>query len=249
MRSCKNLFPVLGIVVVMSLMTTQRLEADTRTWKDATGDFSLEAEFVSASDGKVKLEKADGSTIEVAISKLSSGDQAYIESLAEHGASDSAESVPLNKLTGKPKELANDDGKAAGKKSFPRGIAAAFKASAEGQYLTGVKVHASRYGSVRAPREDFVVTLCDPKFKPVAEFQLPYSKFERSGPKWVTLRVKPTKVPKDFVICLNFNPTRTKGVYVSHDAEGKSLVGLPNKAAGSFTGGDWMVRALVDTLR
>ena len=55
--------------------------------------------------------------------------------------------------------------------------------------------------------------------------------------------------PKDFVLCLNFNPTGTKGVYVSHDAEGKSLVGLPGKPGGSFTGGDWMIRAVTDKLK
>jgi hypothetical protein len=84
------------------------------------------------------------------------------------------------------------------------------------------------------------------EFKPIADFKFPYSKIERSSAKWVTLRVKPTNLPKDFVICLNFNPTSTKGVFISHDADGKSLVGLPNKMAGSFSGGDWMVRAIVD---
>ena len=57
------------------------------------------------------------------------------------------------------------------------------------------------------------------------------------------------KVPREFVICLNFNPTATKGVYVSHDKEGTSLVGLPGNHAGSFTGGDWMLRVEIDTLK
>ena len=116
----------------------------------------------------------------------------------------------------------------------------------EPHYLTAVKIHGSRYGMPRAPQEDFVVTLCDQDFKPLAEFKFPYSKFQRGNPKWVTLRTKPTRLPKAFVLCLHFNPTSTKGVFVSHDAEGKSLVGLPNKKAGAFTGGDWMVRAVVD---
>jgi len=77
----------------------------------------------------------------------------------------------------------------------------------------------------------------------------PYSKFKRGDPGWVSLRVKPTEVPKEFVICLNFNPERTKGVYISHDAEGKSLVGLPGKPAGTFTGGDWLIRPRVDTMK
>ncbi len=58
-----------------------------------------------------------------------------------------------------------------------------------------------------------------------------------------------TEVPKDFVICLDFNPGSTKGVFVSHDKEGKSLVGKPKKKAGAFTGGDWMVRVSLDRLK
>ena len=36
---------------------------------------------------------------------------------------------------------------------------------------------------------------------------------------------------------------------VDVDGEGKSLVGLPNIRAGAFTGGDWMIRAQVDSLK
>ena len=66
------------------------------------------------------------------------------------------------------------------------------------------------------------------------------------GQRYTTVMVK---VPKKFVICVNFNPTRTKGVYVSHDAQGTGLVGLPGKPAGSFTGGDWLIHVTVDRRR
>ena len=36
------------------------------------------------------------------------------------------------------------------------------------------------------------------------------------------------------MICVNFKPTQSKGVFVSHDAKGESLVGLPGKPAGTF---------------
>ena len=91
--------------------------------------------------------------------------------------------------------------------------------------------------------------MCDKDFKLIADFTYPYAKFSRGNPKWVELRVKPTAVPREFVICLNFDPTSTKGVYVSHDEEGKGLVGLPGKQAGSFTGGDWMIRVTADRLK
>jgi hypothetical protein len=49
-----------------------------RTWHDATGSFSVEAEFVSAMAGVAKLRKTDGSTISVPIDKLSDEDQKFI---------------------------------------------------------------------------------------------------------------------------------------------------------------------------
>ena len=42
---------------------------------------------------------------------------------------------------------------------------------------------------------------------------------------------------------------RTKGVLVSHDAKGKSLVGRPGRKAGAFTGGDWLIRVKIDQVK
>ena len=119
-----------------------------------------------------------------------------------------------------------------GKKSIAGGgHAVRFEAPGEGWTLTAVRIHGSRYGYPRPPREDFKVFLCDEKFKPIAEFAFPYSKFERGESKWVTLEVKPTKLPKTFILGVDFDPTQTKGVYVSHDKEGsgRSLVGLARR--------------------
>lgn len=38
---------------------------DFRTWRDLSGKFSIEAKFVSEADGKVTLEKRDGSTVTI----------------------------------------------------------------------------------------------------------------------------------------------------------------------------------------
>ncbi len=147
---------------------------------------------------------------------------------------------------GKGQELAIDDGNPADKKSFPRGIASKFESPQGDWWLTSVRIHGARYGMPQAPREDFHVTLCGPSFKPIRDFTFPYSDFKRSSKsRWVSFRIPPTKVPKEFVICLNFNAERTKGVYVSHDAEGTGLVGLPGKPSGSFSGGDWMIRPML----
>ncbi len=244
----------LGIVtlLVLTVFGHGTLSADDpkpRTWTDATGSFTVEAVFVDLSDGKVRLKKTDGQVITVELEKLSSADQQVARSLSKETKEGGDKPVKVSQLTGKAVELKHDDGKAAGKKSFPRGIASSFESPGDDYYLTSVRIHGSRYGATRAPKEDFSVALCDKDFKLIADFEFPYSKVERGNPGWIELRVKPTKVPREFVICLNFNPTSTKGVFVSHDAEGSSLVGLPGKKAGGFSGGDWMLRANVDRLK
>ncbi|MBN1588347.1 MAG: hypothetical protein JW888_02420, partial [Pirellulales bacterium] len=161
--------------------------------------------------------------------------------------SPSGSSTPVAKKT-VSQELHQDDGRPKGKKSFPRGMAVQFKVPSEGKWvLTSVRIHGSRYGHPTPPREDFHVTLCDVDFEPLTDFAFPYSKFKRSGRQtWVKLKTKPTEVPDEFVICVDFNAEATKGVYVSHDAEGTALVGKPGHRAGSFSGGDWLIRATVE---
>jgi hypothetical protein len=231
------------------IRATVARQSKTRTWTDSTGKFSLRAELVDAAEGIVRLKKADGEIISLPIEKLSDADQDFVRSQTQEPPADAPSTVMISELSGNPEELAQDDGRPAGKKSFPRGHAVAFEAPGDSYYMTSVRIHGGRYGHPQAPKEDFHVTLCDPDFRTIVDFPFAYSKFQRGDPKWVSLRVKPTRVPKKFVICVNFNPTRTKGVYVSHDAEGTALVGLPGKPAGSFTGGDWLIHVTVDRRR
>lgn len=81
----------------------------------------------------------------------------------------------------------------------------------------------------------------------IADFPFPYSKFARGTAQWVALKVTPTRVPPESFICAGFNPTATKGVYLSSDGEasGRSYVGLPGGDSRAFTGGDWLIRAIV----
>ena len=155
-------------------------------------------------------------------------------------------SISKSKLA-EAQELANDDGKPKSFKSFPQGFAVMFKSPEGDWYLTSVRIHGRRYGLPQPPKEDFHVTLCDRDYKPIKDFAFPYSKFKRSAQsEWVTLKVPPTKIPaKKFVICVDFDAEATKGVYVSHDAEGEGLMGLPDKPSGYFSGGDWLIRATI----
>ena len=54
-----------------------------RTWKDASGMFSVTAQFVGLSAGKVELRKADGKIVRLELEKLSADDQEAARALAE----------------------------------------------------------------------------------------------------------------------------------------------------------------------
>jgi hypothetical protein len=158
-----------------------------------------------------------------------------------------AQTVPATQPAGKFKELAADDGKSAGKMSVAGGgHAIALEVPADNVTLTGVRVFGSRYGTTDPPAEDFHLYLLDADGKTLKDFPFPYKTFLRGEPRWVMLKVDPTPLPKKFFICLSFNPERTKGVYVHHDAsaDGDSRVGLPG-ALNDAAKGDWMIRAVI----
>jgi len=223
-------------------------QAVMRTWTDASGAFTVQAKLLGVDDGKVRLEKADGTAATVPLQNLSEADRAYVSRQAGAKAAQAdEESEAASK--GESRELAHDDGTMAGKRSMAgTGHAVRFEVDGDSWYVTSVKLHGSRYGYPQAPREDFHVWICDEKLKRIAELKFPYSTFTRGEPKWVTMRVKPTKVPPKFAVCVGFNPEQTKGVYVSFDAEGtgNSLIGLPGAAPKPFSGGDWLIRAKVE---
>lgn len=52
-----------------------------REWTDATGKYTVEAEFAGVEDGKVLLRKLDGSTVSVPLEMLGKTDQQYVLSL------------------------------------------------------------------------------------------------------------------------------------------------------------------------
>src|SRR5215212_8477284 len=51
-----------------------------REWTSSNGKFKIEAEFVAVKNGKVVLEKPDGTYASVPLDKLSAEDRAFIES-------------------------------------------------------------------------------------------------------------------------------------------------------------------------
>jgi hypothetical protein len=159
-----------------------------------------------------------------------------------------AQSKTADQLKGPARELARDDGVSAGKLSTAgSGHAVRFEAPSKESYLTAVRIYGSRYGEAQPPRENASIWLCDTGFKKIAEFPCPYSRFERGDPEWVTVPVKPTQVPPGFIVCVGFNPTGTKGVYVHYDSgsSGGSFLALPGGKGQPFGKGDWLIRAVV----
>jgi hypothetical protein len=160
-----------------------------------------------------------------------------------------ARTAESRQLRGQPRELAQDDGQPASKRSLGgNGHAVGFEAPGDNWFLTAFRIHGSRYGSEEPPAEDFHVWLCDAEFKVIADFPFPYARFERGAEQWVTFAVKPTQAPARFIIGVSFNPTATKGVYVSYDGQGggHSFAGLPGQPLNVFKDGNWLIRATVD---
>lgn len=73
MRGCSGLL----IVAAACLLTAP--EALAREWTDATGKFRVEAELVAVRNGRVILEKKDGSVISVPLESLSKADQDFLK--------------------------------------------------------------------------------------------------------------------------------------------------------------------------
>lgn len=239
---------LLLLFAVPSLVFAASEESELRTWKDSTGVFSVEASLVDVTDGKVQLKKADGTTLSVPLEKLSESDQAYIKFGLRRRHNETPARGKGRGSAAEARELAHDDGKMAGKRSIAgAGHAVTFEAPDDSWQLTAVRLHGARYGYPQPPREDFHIYVCDANTKVLADHRISYATFKRGEPDWVTMKIPPTIVPAKFTICVGFDPTQTKGVFVSFDAEGtgNSLVGLPEQMQ-PFSNGDWLIRATIE---
>lgn len=58
-------------------------EKSFRTWTDTTGKFSVEAQFKGMAAGKATLRKRDGTTVKLAVEKLSKADREWIQNRAK----------------------------------------------------------------------------------------------------------------------------------------------------------------------
>ncbi len=89
--------------------------AQTRTWTDSTGKFTVQAKFVGLSDGKVTLEREDGTQITLPLEKLSAADQKVVAAMGNGGDSPFQPASPPSKTAPKKKSAAADEEPPVGK--------------------------------------------------------------------------------------------------------------------------------------
>lgn len=84
--------------------------AEPRTWKDASGKFEIEAEFVEFENGKVTLKKTDGKETVIAMTKLSAADQAFVRAELKARKDGSKTTKPGKSTSSKPVATSAADG-------------------------------------------------------------------------------------------------------------------------------------------
>lgn len=118
-RVCLGVSYALVLVGGLSSLTSAHAAPPTktsekeklRTWTDSTGNHTVEAKFVEFKDGKVSLEKEDGTAIAVPVEKLSEADQRFVrirakaEPTAQPSTDSQAKAVP--KTEPQPKNAKN----------------------------------------------------------------------------------------------------------------------------------------------
>jgi len=144
--------------------------------------------------------------------------------------------------------LGYDDNSEDGMRSLAgSGHSVKFSAPGGGR-LERVMLKGARYGYPRS-ESTFRLTVLDGEFETIKQFEFPYMEFmERGEPLyWVEFDTDGLKVPAEFYVLFDFNPTATDGVYVGYDAHssGHSYTALPQSHLERFREGDWMIRALV----
>jgi hypothetical protein len=144
-----------------------------------------------------------------------------------------------------------DDDTADGKQSMAgSGHAVLFRAPEGKRKLLGIEVFGSRYGGFMPPLENFTVFICDEDFTPLHEFNRPYGLFKRGAARWVQVPLDPVTLPERFYVCISFNPTASKGVFVHYDdsvTRSHSRTALPfSHMMDVKEKYDWMMRVRLD---
>lgn len=151
---------------------------------------------------------------------------------------------------GVPRTIGFADDTPEGKRSIGgAAVIVEFEMPAGCSRVNGIMLYGSRYGYPQAPDEDFKVTIAKKDGSGAKDEMVPYATIERGNDKWYTITFeKPVKIKGAFLIAVDFNAQPTKGVYVSYDSSAgnkHSYTGSPGSKDLSDTGGEWMIKAMV----
>lgn len=143
------------------------------------------------------------------------------------------------------KELFHDDGLESNNSYYRiNGHAVKFETPKPGYSLTAVRVNGLRMpGDPKPTEKNFHIFVCDKDSKVIADFPFPHARFKLQKLGWVTLKVKPTKIPEKFIIY--FVAKKTIGVNCDTQGTGNSFAGLPGAKLPPPFSGNWMIRAVV----
>ena len=146
------------------------------------------------------------------------------------------------------KELAHDDGERKDKRSLGGSAHVVEFEKPRGRWwIDGVRVFGQPYGGGYDPAETFfTVTIADADMKPIHTTRAPYAAFSRGGFAWAEVPLdEPLRCPATFRVVLDFDPGRTRGVFVgiAGAEKGHSFTGRAGARAEPFAGGAWMIRA------
>ena len=70
---------LVGLFVGSALQAQDVAKPELRTWKDSTGQFSIQATFVRVNGDQVVLQGIDKKKISLPLAKLSTADQQYVK--------------------------------------------------------------------------------------------------------------------------------------------------------------------------
>lgn len=89
----------LGVFFVTAACAARAGAAEIEKWVDATGKFTIEASFISESDGVVTLEKANGDEVRIPLDKLSEASQERVKELLSMAAENPFKSADSEEMS------------------------------------------------------------------------------------------------------------------------------------------------------
>lgn len=172
------------------------------------------------------------------------------EMVAKAKAINSATETDVEPSEPEPKtlgqELFHDDGFKLGRTGFAS-ISESyvrFETPKPNSYLKAVRIFGVRPSEVETTDPYIHILVCDADFTAIADFQFPLDRFEPRFRDWVTLTIEPTKIPSKFAIGLS-HQGKALAVAFNPGKSTNSFFKKPGVGVRPYSGGDWLIRAIV----